>query len=98
MSTTFLRKVNNAKTTLNGDVAIDATTITVNDSSDFPTSGDFLITVWEKKSYHDPGDDTSMEIMKVTAVSGNVFTVSRAQDDTSASSHMDTDAVEMLIT
>ncbi|KKM18632.1 hypothetical protein LCGC14_1663770, partial [marine sediment metagenome] len=91
----FLLK-NNAKTTLSSAITAGATTLTVA-AAKFPT-GDFLITIWNSSSYSDPGDSPSMEIIKVTGVSGNTFTVVRAQESTTAKAHASANAVQMLIT
>jgi hypothetical protein len=95
---TLLRISNNAKTTLFSDITNVATTLTVVSATNFPTSGDFMITVWDANSYKDPGDDSSMEIMKVTAVSGTTFTVTRAQESTTGKAHVSGNAVQMLFT
>jgi hypothetical protein len=78
---------NNAVTTLDG--AVDGSTnpvsVTVDDASDFPTSGNFRIII-----------DT--EILLVTAVAGNVFTCTRAQEGTTIAAHSDGAAVTHLLT
>jgi len=89
---------NNAKTTLFSGITDVATTLTVVSKTGFPTSGDFVITVWDANSYKDPGDDSSMEIMIVTAISGNTFTVTRAQESTTGKAHVSGNAVQMLFT
>ena len=95
---TFLKKKNNAFSTLASAVGISDLTINVNSASLFPTDGDFLVTIWDSTTYPDPTNDANMEILKVTAVSGSVFTVSRAQESTSAVTHSSNNAVQMLIT
>jgi hypothetical protein len=69
---------NLASSTLSGAITNSATSITVSDASSFPTlgSGDYF--------YASLGEGTGSEIVKVTAVSTNTFTVTRAQDGTSA--------------
>lgn len=94
----LLQISNNAKSTLVADISDVATTLNVVSITNFPTSGDFLVTVWNANSYKDPGDDSSMEIMKVTAVSGTAFTIERAQESTSAIAHTSGNAVQMLFT
>jgi hypothetical protein len=64
----------------------------------FPTTGNFLCTIWDKITYPDPSDDPNMEIVKVTGVSGTTFTVTRAQENTSNVNHASGSAFEMLIT
>lgn len=94
----FLVKKNNAKTTLSSDFTALETTLQVSDASKFPTSGDFLITIWDKVNYPDPSDDPNMEIVKVTTVLNNIFLVTRAQEETTAIGHNSSNAAEMLIT
>jgi hypothetical protein len=95
-----LQLKNNAKSTINmgGGFAQAATTLTVTDGSKFPASGDFLVTIWDKTTYPDPGNDSGMEIVRVTARSTNDLTVVRAQEGTSDVAHANSLAVEMLIT
>lgn len=71
---------NAAEDTLNGAITSGATSLTVNSASEFPTDGDFRIKV-------------ESEIMIVTAVSTNTFTVTRGQEGTSAAAHADGIAV-----
>ncbi len=94
----FLVKKNNAKTTLSSNLTASETTLQVSNVSLFPTSGDFLITIWDKSSYPDPSDDSGMEIVKVTTVLSDTFLISRAQEETTAIKHDSGNAVEMLIT
>lgn len=94
----FLAKKNNAKTTLSSSFTASETTLQVSDASKFPTSGDFLITIWDKISYPDPSDDSNMEIVKVTTVLSDTFLVTRAQEETTVAAHSSGNAVEMLIT
>lgn len=72
--------LNNATTTIRGYLSTTATSIVVNDTAPFPTAltnGDwFLATL--------TGGGNYFEIVRVTAVSGNVWTVVRAQDNTTA--------------
>lgn len=96
----FLLKENCARTTINQTGGINASDISliVTDASDFPSTGDFLITIWDKASFPNPCDDTNNEIIKVTGVVGNTFTIERGQEDTIGVSHTNGQAVEMLIT
>lgn len=68
------RFANNASTTLNGSINNSTTTVVVSSAVGFPTSGNFRILV-------------DSELMLVTAVSGNTFTVTRAIESTGAASH-----------
>lgn len=96
----FLLKKNCARTTINqaGGINASATSLTVADASSFPSSGDFICTIWNKASFPDPCDDNDSEIIKVTNVVGQIFTVERAQEDTLGVAHSNGQAVQMLIT
>jgi hypothetical protein len=83
---------NNAKTTLASGITSSATSITVADGSVFPTltgSDTFFCTL---------DDGTNIEIVEVTAVSSNTLTVTRAQDNTSATSFSTGTVVELRLT
>ncbi len=96
----YLLKENNAHSTINqvGGLTLIDTTLIVTDASSFPVSGDFLITVWDSDTYPDPTDDSGREIIKVTGVVGNTFTIERGQEDTVASLHANGTIIAMLIT
>ena len=95
---TFLKKKNNAKSKLLNPVTTGDSAIVVRDSSKFPLSGNFMITVWNRTQYPDPSDDISMEIMRVTAVNGRIFSVTRGQEETIAKRHGQGCAAELLFT
>ena len=83
---------NNAKTTLASGITSSATSITVADGSVFPTltgSDTFFCTL---------DDGTNIEIVEVTAVSSNTLTVTRAQDNTSATSFSTGTVAELRLT
>jgi hypothetical protein len=76
---------NNASTTLSGSINNSQTAITVTNGANFPVpagSDYFYATMYEVSS----GDEINIEIVKVTATSGNNWTIVRAQDGTSARS------------
>jgi len=83
---------NNAKTTLSASVSTSATSVSVASSSGFPSlsGGDYFYATMVQQS-----DDTALEIVKVTAVSGTTWTVSRAQDNTSATAFASGDKIEL---
>ena len=95
---TFLKKKNNAKSNLLNPVTQGDSAIVVRDAGLFPLTGSFMITVWNKNQIPDPSDDSSMEIMRVTSVSGNIFTVTRGQEGTVATTHNMGNAAELLFT
>jgi hypothetical protein len=79
---------NNAQTTLSGNggsITSSATSMIVASASAFPTTGQFRVIV-------------DSEIMLVTAVSGTTFTITRAQEGTSAASHNDGANVTQILT
>lgn len=76
---------NNAVDTLDGAIDDTVTTLDVNSASEFPTDGNFRILI-------------GSEIMLVTSVSTNTFTVVRAQEGTAAASHSNGDTVTQLLT
>ena len=83
---------NNAKTTLASGITSSATSITVADGSVFPTltgSDTFFCTF---------DDGTNIEIVEVTAISSNTLTVTRAQDNTSATSFSTGTVAELRLT
>ena len=69
---------NNAETTLSTGINASVTTISVADGSNFPspTGADYFLATIE--------EGASIEIVRVTARSGNSLTVVRAQDNTTA--------------
>lgn len=81
--------VNNGRTTLGSTITTSSVSFTVADPSVFPTSltgGQFFyVTLF---------DTVNIEIVKVTAVSGSTFTVTRAQQSTTA--HAFTSAVTVV--
>jgi len=79
------RFVNNAQTTLTSKSLSADATITVINAVDFPTEGNFRVMV-----------DT--EIMLVTAVSTNIFTVTRGVDGTAAFDHVAGSQVMAIVT
>lgn len=95
----FLKKKNNAKSTLNESISDTDLSIIVADSSVFPDSGNFLLTIWNKTLNIDPSDDLTMEIVKVTSVeTGNTLIIQRAQEGTIAQNHELNDAVALFLT
>lgn len=76
---------NNATSTLNGAINNSVTSLAVTSASTFPASGNFRILI-------------DSEIMLVTAVSSNTFTVTRAHENTAAASHSDGATVTHVFT
>jgi hypothetical protein len=83
---------NFAKSTLASGIAAGATSLSVGsgDGAKFPapaTEGSFNIVVWNKTDYSDPSDDPEKEIIRVTARSTDVMTITKAQEGTADSAH-----------
>lgn len=76
---------NRAQSQLDGSILSGATTLTVDDGSVFPSSGNFRILV-------------DAELMLCTSRSGNILTVTRAIESTSATSHADEAPVRHVLT
>lgn len=70
-----------------GGCTVAATEITVDDGAKFPDPATraFNLVWWNSTDYPDPSDDPNKEIVRCTAKSGNVLTITRAQEGTSAS-------------
>ena len=82
---------NNAATTLAAGINSSATSISVTDGSVFPSlsSGEHFYCTFD--------DTTNVEIVKVTARSGNTLTVVRGQDDTTARAFSSGDKAELRV-
>lgn len=76
---------NNATTSLNGSITSGATSLVVTSSSLFPSSGNFRVSI-------------DGEIILVTGVSGTTWTVTRAQENTTAIAHNSGAAVTHILT
>ena len=85
---------NNAETTLSGAVNNSVTTIPVTSGAVFPTlaSGDHTYITLSNL------DNTALEILKCTAISGNNLTVLRAQEGTTAQAFASGDKAEGRLT
>ena len=86
---------NNAKTTLSSGITSSATSIAVVDASAWPTlgSGDYTLC-----TFITVADPDVLEIVKVTAISGNTLTVVRAQEGTTARAFASADKAELRVT
>src|SRR5581483_11731149 len=76
---------NNAQSNLSAAITAGAVSLTVANASTFPMPGQFRILI-------------DSEILLVTAVVGNTFTVSRGQEGTTAVAHVQSAYVTHVIT
>lgn len=76
---------NAAASTLNGTILANPGTLTVTSATTFPSAGNFRILI-------------DSEILLVTAVAGNVFTVTGGQEGTAAAGHTNLAAVTHILT
>lgn len=76
---------NNAATALDGSINNSVTSITVDDGSVFPSTGNFRLLC-------------GSEIMLCTARSSNTLTVTRGHESSTAASHNDNDQIELVYT
>jgi len=87
---------NNASTTLNGAITSSATSIVVDDTSEFPTlsSGDYTYLTLANTA------GTNIEIIKVTNINSGTKTLTaiRGQDNTSGLAFSDGDMCELRMT
>jgi hypothetical protein len=67
-----------------------ATEITVDSAAKFPdpdTDGNFNLVVWNATDYDSSAEDPNVEIIRVTGLDNNTFTITRAQEGTTATNH-----------
>jgi hypothetical protein len=86
---------NNASTTVGTGINASATSLTVASASSFPQlsgADDYCYLTLQGAT------NTTREVVKATALSGNTFTIVRAQDNTSAASWVAGDIVELRMT
>lgn len=97
----FLQKKNNAKSlTTDNPLSAGATTVNITGGTGslFPSTGDFMLTIWDEITYPDPGDDPGMEIVRATARTSDAITITRAQEGTTGVSHASGSRIAILIT
>ena len=97
----FLQKTNNAKSlVVDSPLTAGATTlnITASSGSKFPSTGDFMLTIWNDVSYSDPGDDPGMELVRATARTGDSISITRGQEGTTGVQHAAGSRVGLLVT
>lgn len=85
---------NFGQSALSGTMTASSLSLSVVSASSFASSGNFRIVVTALSS----GLPVNAEIMMVTGVSGNTFTVSRAQESTTAQIHSSGEVVANVLT
>jgi hypothetical protein len=73
------------KLTVSGTYGTTDTSITVSSGGSSLPAVSFNMTWWDSTAYPDPSNDPNAEIVRVTNVSGNTLTITRAQEGTAAS-------------
>jgi hypothetical protein len=73
------------KLTLSQGYDQNATSIVLSSGGSSLPSPSFNMTWWDSTDFPDPSDDPNAEIVRVTNVSGNTLTITRAQEGTAAS-------------
>ena len=82
------------------EVGTDDTTVSVADASIFPdpeTDGEFNVVIWDANNFPRPDEDDDVEILRVTErdTEANELTVTRAQEMTSAATHVEGSAIHL---
>jgi len=79
---------NFAKSTLASGITSGATSLSVasGHGTRFPTVP-FNAVLWNKTDFADPSDDSNHEIVRVTAISTDTFTITRGQEGTTGVAH-----------
>lgn len=82
-----------------GGISAAATSVSVTSSegSLFPSSGFFMAAIWGS-AYASPALDPNRELVKMTLTSGDTFTITRAQEGTSASAWSQNDNIAHVLT
>lgn len=95
----LLKNKNFAFSTLQSGILVGATSLTISAAtgSRFPTTGYFMAVIWDK-ALASPGLDSSRELVKMTLTSGDTFSITRAQEGTTAKAWDATDNIACVIT
>jgi len=92
---------NNASSSVN-NTPLSAGDLTLNlpagEGANFPTVGNFRLTIWNATVYANPGDDSEMEIVECTSRTDDVLTIIRAREGTSDVEHAHGRKVALLLT
>ena len=94
-----LKKTNFAKGTLVSNIAIDANSLSLQtgEGAKFPQTGNFRAVLWSA-SYAAPESDANREIVEATLTSGDTFSITRAQEGTTAKAWSANDNFALVFT
>lgn len=68
------------------DAAVTSLTVGSGEGSLFPATP-FNATIWNSTDNADPADDSTKELVRVTVIAGDVFTITRGQENTTGQVH-----------
>jgi|LGVF01.1.fsa_nt_gb hypothetical protein len=96
----FKLKNNASSIVANNPLAVGGLTLNVagGEGANFPTTGNFRLTIWNADTYANPGDDPDMEIVECTSRSVDALTIIRAREGTSDKEHVYGLKVALLLT
>lgn len=95
----FLTKKNFAKGSLASGITAVATQVTLTAGHNLPTTGSFRAIIWNVNTYPSyPPDDSNMEFVTATLNAGNVYNITRAQEETVAAAHSANDRMALHLT
>jgi hypothetical protein len=69
------------------DASATSITLVAGEGAKLPSTAPFNLVWWNNTTYADPSDDPSREVVRCTARAGDVLTITRAQEATSAADH-----------
>ena len=96
---TLLKNENYAFSLLASGVLVGATSLVVTTSEGalFPSTGYFMCAIWGS-AYASPGLDPDRELVKMTLVANDTFTIARAQESTTAAGWSTGDNIALVVT
>lgn len=91
--------VNFGKATVSSVYSSGATSIVLNtgNGAKLPQTTPYNLVWWDSTVYNDPSDDPSVEIVRVTTITGDTLTITRGQEGTTAVGHNTTGHVYKVI-
>jgi hypothetical protein len=98
---TVFQLSNNAVSTVSDNPLSDTATsllVGAGDGALFPSTGTFIITIWDYETYSTPGEDPEMEICWCTSRTEDYLAITRGKESTTSVSHAYGSKVALLIT